>query len=398
MNNQQKPQLWTRNFVLLSTTNLVMFLGFHMLMSTFPFFVRHLGGNEVMVGLIAGLFSVSSLLMRPAVGWYLDNKNRRILLWVGLAGLAACTMIYSILTAVMLVLVFRLIHGVFWAATSTSLSTNVSDILPKSRFSEGMGFFGVTATISMSIAPFIGLVVMEKLGFTKLFYSSAILSLLSLILALRIGFMRIEKKKEKATFSKSLKKLINKSALPASIVMFFFMIPYGSITTFIALYSVDVSIGSGGVFFILLAVSNGLSRLFSGRICDKKGEDIIVYIAIPSVVTALILLGFFMSSVTFYIAAILYGIGFGSMAPSMQAMAVRIASPERRGAASSTYLSAFDMGIGSGGMISGVLVKYFGYGQMYAIMSLWLVISFGCYFFWARKSASSFHYGKDNAR
>lgn len=174
-----------------------------------------------MVGLVTGLFSISSLLMRPAVGWYLDNKSRRILLWVGLAGLAACTMIYSMLTAVMLALVFRLIHGVFWAATSTSLGTNVSDILPKSRFSEGMGFFGVTATISMSIAPFIGLVVMEKLGFTKLFYSSAILSLLSLILALRIVFMRIEKKKEKESFSKSLKKLISKSALPASIVMFF---------------------------------------------------------------------------------------------------------------------------------------------------------------------------------
>lgn len=168
------------------------------------------------------------------------------------------------------------------------------------------------------------------------------------------------------------------------------MIPYGSITTFIALYSVDASIGSGGVFFVLLAVSNGLSRLFSGRICDKKGEDIIVYIAIPSVVTALILLAFFMSAATFYIAAVLYGIGFGSMAPSMQAMAVRIASPERRGSASSTYLSAFDMGIGSGGMISGVLVKYFGYGQMYAIMSLWLVISFGCYFFGREKALLHF--------
>lgn len=390
MNNQHNSKLWTRNFILLSTTNLVMFLGFHMLMSTFPFFVRHLGGDEVMVGLTAGLFSVSSLLMRPAIGWYLDNKNRHILLWIGLAGLAAVTIIYSVLAAVMLALILRLVHGVFWAATSTSLTTNVSDILPRERFSEGMSFFGLTATISMSIAPFIGLVVMEQLGFTKLFYFSAILSILSLFLALRVVFMKVEKKKEKDSFSKSLKKLISKSALPASIVMFFFMISYGAITTFIALYAVDSAVGSGGVFFILLAVSNGLSRLFSGRVCDKRGEDIIVYIAIPSVITALMLLAFFLAPATFYLSAVLYGIGFGSMAPAMQAMAMRTSSPERRGSASSTYLSAFDMGIGLGGMISGVFVKYFGYGQMYALMALWLVISIGFYIFWARKSPSGF--------
>ncbi len=236
------------------------------------------------------------------------------------------------------------------------------------------------------------------MGFTKLFYFSAALSVASLILAMRIGFMKIEKKREKEHFSKSLKKLISKSALPASIVMFFFMIPYGAITTFIALYSVDSAVGSGGLFFVLLAISNGLSRLMSGRVCDRKGEDIIVYVAIPAVMLSLIMLAFFLTPATFYLSAIFYGIGFGSMAPAMQAMAMRISSPERRGSASSTYLSAFDMGIGFGGMISGVFVKYFGYGNMYALMGLWLIASLACYVFWARKSASAFQNCRDIVR
>ena len=41
-------------------------------------------------------------------------------------------------------------------------------------------------------------------------------------------------------------------------------------------------------------------------------------------------------------------------------MAVSIAPPQRRGAANSTFLCAYDMGIGLGGGIAGVLIDMIG--------------------------------------
>jgi predicted MFS family arabinose efflux permease len=74
----------------------------------------------------------------------------------------------------------------------------------------------------------------------------------------------------------------------------------------------------------------------------------------------------------------------------MQAMAMRISSPHRRGSASSTYLCAFDLGMGLGGIISGYLVRWIGFSEMFKIMIIALALSFAVYFFWARKSPSAF--------
>lgn len=390
MNMQDQNKLWTKNFIFMCIINLVMFVGFHMLVSTFPFYIKFLGGDEAIAGLAGGLFSVSSLLMRPIVGWILDNKSRKILLLLGLAGLILIPFAYMFIPIIIIVLMFRLLHGAFWAASSTSLNTNVSDILPKARFGEGMGIFGLTTTISLSVAPLLGLSIMNNIGFSALFFASSIIMMIALSISFFTRIQSIKPNKESISFKTIAKNIINKSALPASIVMFLFLIPYGAVTTFIALYADEIKIGSGGLFFALMALSTGIIRILSGKLSDKKGEGSIVYFAIPSLAIALLLIALVKTSFMFIIAALLFGIGFGAMVPAMQAMAMRICMPERRGSASSTYLCAFDLGTGLGGVIGGFLVRWFGFPSMFLIIILSLILSLIVYIFWARKSPSAF--------
>lgn len=85
--NNEKPRLWTRNFVLIIVINFLVFMNHIMLLSTFPFYIESLGGSEALAGLAATLFSLVAVLCLPVVGWMLDNGKRRAILLIGLAGM-----------------------------------------------------------------------------------------------------------------------------------------------------------------------------------------------------------------------------------------------------------------------------------------------------------------------
>ena len=90
--NNEKPRLWTRNFVLIIVINFLVFMNHIMLLSTFPFYIESLGGSEALAGLAATLVAV---LCRPVVGWMLDNGKRRAILLIGLAGMSLMPLGYE---------------------------------------------------------------------------------------------------------------------------------------------------------------------------------------------------------------------------------------------------------------------------------------------------------------
>ena len=94
--------------------------------------------------------------------------------------------------------------------------------------------------------------------------------------------------------------------------------------------------------------------------------------------------------VTFIISAVLAGYGFGGLEPALQSMAVHTAPPDERGSANSTFLCAYDIGIGLGGGAAGALIDAAGYNMMFAILSAANIVSVLLYVFWGRHDPSSF--------
>ena len=387
--NQPEEKLWTRHFIVICLVNLLSFIAFHMLIASFPFFVKSLGGDDALAGVVTGIFSVATLLTRPLVGWTLDNISRRLLLMIGLAAMCLLAVGYSIFMLLPLIVILRFTHGVAWAFVNTSNNTNACDHVPPGRFGEGMGFFGVTTSMSMALAPALGLALKDNLGFAALFRSSAIIAFGALALAQLVDYKPLPAT-ERIPLSHSLKFLLEKSALPAAATLFFFIIPYGAINTFIALYAWESGIGSGGLYFAVIAISCAVMRFTGGRIADRYGERPVVYFSSATMALSMLLLALIKSPIAFLCSALIFGLGFGMMPPAMQTFAMRTAAPEHRGAAASTYLCSLDLGIGAGGIISGFLVKYLGHNSMFAYMMLPACASFLVYLLWAGKSPSAF--------
>lgn len=79
-----QPKLWTKDLVLIILVNLCAFTNHIMSLSTFPFFIQNLGGTEAIAGICAAAFSFVAVIIRPFVGWWLDNGVRRAALVIGL--------------------------------------------------------------------------------------------------------------------------------------------------------------------------------------------------------------------------------------------------------------------------------------------------------------------------
>lgn len=388
--NLQQEKLWTKNFVLIMIINFFVFLNHLMLLSTFPFYIEYLNGTEAVAGAAAAAFALVAVVVRPFIGWLLDSGKRRVILVIGLLGMALMPLGYLCVGLIVSALVCRMVHGVSLAFANTSSNTIASDLLPRSRFGEGMGYFGTSIALATAGAPALGLFLMEHFGFATLFSVASAVCLLSLLL---LAWMKVPMPESKQT-KLDLHGLFDKDALPASAILFVFLLTFGALENFLAKFSAEVGLLGGGVFFAVMALVLMVIRMSMGKIVDQKGEGFFVYTCNAAMFAALLLLAFFPNNVTFLISAVLVGYGFGGIAPALQAVAVYLAPPERRGAANSTYLCAYDLGFGVGGGIAGWLIASMGYSVMFAVLSVANILSVILYAAWGSKHPSSFSYRK----
>lgn len=117
--SERKP-LWTRNFVILALSNFMLFVAFQMLLPTLPVYVTDRGGDQLAVGLVISLFTVSALLIRPFTGKALDTIGRKPVLLLGLAIFLLAVSGYYWMVSVALVLAIRFFHGIGWGIVTTT--------------------------------------------------------------------------------------------------------------------------------------------------------------------------------------------------------------------------------------------------------------------------------------
>lgn len=384
----QQVKLWNKDFILIIVINFLVFMNHLMILSTFPFYIEYLGGSEAVAGFAAALFSIIAVVFRPFIGWMLDNGKRKIILIIGLCGMALMPIGYLVFATLYLAFVCRMLHGASLAFSNTSTSTIATDIIPKPRFAEGMGMFGLATALATAVAPALGLALMDYMGFTMLFLFAAVSIVIALILFLMMKVPKVDVEKKPL----NLKGLIDKDAVPASATALVFMLTYGALENFTAKFAAEQNLPSGGIFFAVMAVALLLTRLLAGKVTDRHGESFFAYSCNAAMLIAFLLMGLFPNVVTYLLAAVLAGFGFGGLEPALQSMAVAIAPPERRGSANSTFLCAYDIGIGVGGGIAGVLISSFGYSQMFVIMTVFNILSVVIYVLWGRNHPSSFTY------
>jgi predicted MFS family arabinose efflux permease len=381
-----QPKLWTKELVLIILVNLCVFTNHIMSLSTFPFFIQSLGGTEAIAGICAAVFSFVAVIIRPFVGWWLDNGVRRAALVIGLLLLGLAPLGYVFVPTLSLAIALRMLHGVGLSFSNSTTATVASDVICRPRFAEGMGYFGMATALASAIAPALGLELMYGFGFQVLYATAAGIALLGLVLFMFIKAPRVDVPHKKL----DLKTIINRDSLPATVTMLVFMFTFGALENFVALFASENGLPSGSIYFLVMSAMLLLVRVTLGKLVDEKGEAFFVYSCNAAMLVAFLLLAFVPTTPTFIVSAILAGYAFGGLEPSLQSMAVHTADDASRGSANSTFLCGYDIGYGLGGGVAGSLITAAGYTMMWSVVSLACVVSVLIYFFWARHSDTSF--------
>jgi MFS family permease len=382
----EKEPLWTKDFILLALSNFFLFVGFQMLLPTLPVFVSEHGGNSTEVGLVVGILTLSAVLIRLFAGAALDTIGRKLIFIVGNVIILLAMGGYTWSATVFMILLLRFVHGIGWGITTTTYGAIASDLIPITRRGEGMGYFGLGTTLAMALGPFVGIWLMKNYSFSVLFISTFLSTLFSFICTqfISIPSSEIVVSDDKPSAS-LLSRLVERQALFPSLLVLLLGVTYGGIVSFITLFGKEAGIGNVGWFFLLNALSVFVIRPISGKIFDKKGHFWVLFPGAFFTITGLLLLSYSTSMQLLILAAIFYGIGFGSIQPSLQAWTIHRTAPNRRGAANATFYNAFDLGIGGGGMILGAIAARTNYAHMYRYSILLLVVYIVIYLLYVMK-------------
>ena len=374
-----KNKLWTKDFTLITLANLLMAIAFYFMVPVLPVFLSdHFSATESQIGLVLSFYTVAALLVRPFAGYALDAMGRHSIYVVSLLLFSIIFFRYVWATSILFVLVVRFMHGLTWGSMSSAGSTIAVDLVPLKRRGEGIGIFGLSMTIAMAIGPLIAITITGDSSYKRLFFSAATFSFLGLILALFVKVPKITSVKKKFKIGS----LIEKRSLPVSLNMFFVTIPYGGIISFIALYGRSINIESSGLFFLILALGIAISRIFSGKSFDKFGPKKICILGLGLLIVGLPVLALNQSFFGYHLSALILGFGFGVIMATFQAIANHKVEAEKRGAANSTYLTFFDLGIGFGMLLVGFLIQVMDYSGAFILCAVIEVLALVVFIFY----------------
>lgn len=354
--------MWSKNFIFICLSNLFIFLGFQVLMPTLPIYVKGIGGSETMVGAMSGIFCISSVVTRPFIGLQLDIRGRKGILVISLGIIALITLLYNWMITLSALLLVRLLHGFAWSGATTAGATTAADIMPPKRRGEGMSYYWLFASMAMAIAPGLGMWLIGTYNFSSLFVVGAVLVLVSLLLVIpiRLPELQVQSPNERAA-------LFEPTAFAPSAVLFFVTFTFSGTITFLSLYAAEFHISNIGIYYTVYSVLLIAVRPIAGRLMDKRGPSLVVIPGLISLSGSMILLVFARNLTWFLLAAVFNGIGYGVTQPILQAITVSRAPFSRRGAANATFLSSFDVGVGVGSIVLGIIAQHWGFRATYMV-------------------------------
>ncbi len=346
------PRLWTRDYALVLGSTLLVWASYYGLMVVMPLYATEvLGGNRAQVGLLSSILALSSVPARLAGGWACDRWGRRPVQLAFLALFVLAAFSYPLAATFPLLLLLRFLHGVPFGGGTTANMTVGSDLVPAERRGEGMGYYAASQVMAYAVGPPLAFFVLARSGFDGFFTVAGLLAAGSLLL----GWLIHQPRVSDPTARFRLSAVLEKRVLWMSLMGLFIALGYSGLVTFATLYAGQVGVSNAGPFFTLYALSVLAVRPLVGKLFDRHGPSLPVLAGLAGMMAGFVLLTCWRSPLGFHLSAVLYGLSYGACFPSLQAMAVAVVEPERRGAAGATLFAIFDVGMTIGPYANGLL-------------------------------------------
>jgi MFS family permease len=370
-------------FVRATVTNFFFFLslnGFVLL----PLYIQQLGGTEIEIGLVMGIYSGVGILCQPLIGPWVDVIGRRPFMLVGIGLNLAAALLAVAPGGVPLLAVVRALQGIGFSLFFVASFSYVVDLIPPAERGWALGIYGIAGFVSTAVAPLVGEWVIRTAGFRALFLLSAALALIPAALVWPLP---------ETPRSTGLPARLAPGAARAAVVdvlhrhmlvTMFFGLGSGVIFAFLPTFAEDLGVTTLSLFYTAYALSAIVVRLAGGRLIDTRGRRAVIVpsMFVQAAATGLLaLLGVLVTRSSavpvlpgLFVAGLLSGGAHGFLYPGLAALVTDATPPERRASVVGVFSAMFLVGQTAGAFAFGYVANALGYGSMWAALTALLLL------------------------
>ena len=380
---QTQSETWLKDFLFTWINRFSFFLAHHLTRPILPLYLVSFGASSTVIGGVMAVFTITATVMRIPVGLLIDRIGRKPFLIAGVALFAAGNFGYMWAPSILLMLPFRMLHGIGWSGCTTAVATLAADIAPPKRRGELIGYAAMASSLGGAIGPVAGFALLQRFEFSGVFLGAAALLFVSLILG---TFVR-EPEQPPRNNRRELKWIdllvIPETLLPA-VAVAFLSFGHGGILTFLPIHALKLGLENPGLWFGLYALCLLLSRPVAGPLSDRISRRAVI---IPGLILNLLGIGILAlasSPAWLMAAAVVAGLGTGAAQPALMTVAVDQTSAQRRGQSMAQYQCFYDLGIGLGSLTLGAFLDLVdqNFSLMYAATAVVALI--GLWIYWKR--------------
>ncbi len=357
-------KLWNSNYLKIWTGNFLLNFSFTLIVPLLPLYLsERFGATNDTIGMALAGYTLMALIIRPFSGYIVDNYPRKTVLLLCNFFFFLLFFGYIVAGTLTMFTIFRTLHGAPFGSVTVAASTVAIDVLPSSRRTEGIGYYGLSNNLATALGPVLAIYLLQAFegNFQALFWISTAFSLAGLLIDASIKLPVREFKPEKQVISLDRFFLLKGWREALAIICYSFS--YGVVSTYVAIYGKEELgiTGGTGIFFSLFAIGLIVSRLTGAK---ALRQNRVTYNA--SVGTVIAMCGYLLfagvhNPVGYFASAFVIGLGNGHMYPAFQNMFINLAENSQRGTANSSILTSWDAGLGLGVLFGGILSEHFGY-------------------------------------
>ncbi len=351
--------------------------------------MNELGATATQFGMVSTLWTVVACIMRPASGPMAQKYGSKSIMLIGLAIWTGMIAAFGFVTTFVAWGICRVIQCFGHAISYTLSQSAAAEAAPKKDLGKAANLYvGIPQVLAVVVGPAIGLAFIGDNQWQRFFLLTSLIGLLGVVLgiiflpgkkqseellAINNADNKEQLAKDEAIEYHGVWKVLEKSALPASVIMIFCSFAHLAMMFFSAYVIFQYGeLGGAAIFSSLYGLMQLPLMFVLGPIQDKFGTKVIFFPAVLFCALATAMLA--MGNTNWVLLGILYGIGQAGIKPVLNGQLVKACPMNRVSVATGTYQMANGVGLGLAAFFGGLVIDNMGYAAMWWYCTILFVL------------------------
>lgn len=351
-----------------------------------PLIRDHFSLNYFMSGLMVSSFNLTYGISQIPIGRLADRKNKRLMIVVGLAGLATATLVTGLAQNYYLMLACLVLMAVFGGAYHPCASSLLVERFPQAQRGLALGLHLIGGSSSFIVAPLSAGIIAQSFGWRGAYILLGIPTLIASVIFWRstrpTGIASAESSALKKTPSVNFWELMRVVGVIVAIAVLSQII-FAGVIAFLPLYLVDKHGVPAAYAGMLVGLINGAGILgapFGGALSDRIGRKSVIMISVGVAGPFLYLLTVLPFGPAFVGTLIAMGFLLTSRTPVMESLIADTVPPERLAGILGIYYFLNTEVSGISTPIVGLLADTFGLNTVFTLLAALAIAASGLIF------------------